>query len=489
MSRKKLFFIAIIAFALLLRLAGIFSRPIWYDEAFSLLVARGNFSLMIQALQADVHPLGYYISLWGWGQIFGNSIAAARGFSVLTGMFDLFILFLIAREVLKSELFLTISAVLLAISPFLIHYQQEIRMYSLMSLFLHMTTLAYLKAEQKGTILWWGIFAFSSALAQHIQSLSAFYLVTLATTPLLKKDWKTSRSLFFSGLAAILLYLPWAISQMIQVKNIQSYWIEKPGLAQIVNTLLSYVTNLPIPAQWLSVSLVMTLWVVIFTLFQTIKTKNNKVGLWLAYLSFTPTALLFLVSQWKPLYIERATLASGGGFLLWVAWMLSETRPPKLIQALTLSFMLIGAGMGFFQHINYQNFPYAPFQKISNMLVAEVRSGAIILHANKLTALPIYYFAPRLPNRFLADPAGAQTDTLSNITQNIIGLEESVDIESATQGASRVYLILFKRDIDEYRSAGIDEHPSIVWLKNKGKLLKTNQIADIILFTFELGTR
>lgn len=69
----------ILLIALLVRLIGIVTRPIWYDEAFSILFSEKGLGQMLYgtlaptgAGSADIHPLGYYTLLWGWMKLLGS---------------------------------------------------------------------------------------------------------------------------------------------------------------------------------------------------------------------------------------------------------------------------------------------------------------------------------------------------------------------------------------------------------------------------------
>ena len=68
-NKRQSTFPAILLLAFLIRLIGITSRPIWYDEAFAILFsAKGPAAMVYGTLAptgtgaADIHPLGYYTS-------------------------------------------------------------------------------------------------------------------------------------------------------------------------------------------------------------------------------------------------------------------------------------------------------------------------------------------------------------------------------------------------------------------------------------------
>ena len=211
LQNPKTKLILILTLALVIRLAGIDTRSIWYDEAFSVLLAeQGPAAILSGTLAADAdlsaaeeHPPAYYFMLWSWMQAFGNSLVAVRMLSIIASLGIVFCAYLIAKHLFNRQTALT-AALLTTILPFQIHYGQEIRMYVFMTFWLCLATLAFLKRQ-------WILFAVTAALAQYTHNLAAFYLIPLAFTPVFQKDWKTLRSVTLAGFAAIIIYSPWLI--------------------------------------------------------------------------------------------------------------------------------------------------------------------------------------------------------------------------------------------------------------------------------------
>src|SRR5690606_16059505 len=58
----------ILAFAL--RVVGMWIPQLWYDENFTLILARLPFDRMIAATAGDVHPPLWYLIEWGWLRLF-----------------------------------------------------------------------------------------------------------------------------------------------------------------------------------------------------------------------------------------------------------------------------------------------------------------------------------------------------------------------------------------------------------------------------------
>ncbi len=95
----------ILILALLARLPGIASRPLWYDEAFAVLFSSKGLAAMLRGtlaaeggVAADVHPIFYYTLLWGWQGMVGSSPAAVRGLSILFGLGTVFLTLLLLHS-------------------------------------------------------------------------------------------------------------------------------------------------------------------------------------------------------------------------------------------------------------------------------------------------------------------------------------------------------------------------------------------------------
>jgi uncharacterized membrane protein len=75
--------VAVIVLALLARFHSITVPVIWYDEAYSILLAEGSPAYIWATTARDVHPPLYYVLLHLWMLLFGNGVLAARSLSAL----------------------------------------------------------------------------------------------------------------------------------------------------------------------------------------------------------------------------------------------------------------------------------------------------------------------------------------------------------------------------------------------------------------------
>lgn len=481
------------ALGLAVRLVGITSRPIWYDEAFAILFAEKGLAAMIfgtltptGAGAADIHPLGYYTLLWLWMQAFGQTLTSVRMLSVLAGTATVALSYLLTRDIFDEKT-AAIAALVVALAPFPVHYSQEIRMYSFLAFWLILATFAFQRGASRGGIVWWMLFSISAALGQYTHNLAAFYLFPLAITPLLRRDWKSLVAVILSSLGSLLLYLPWLLQLPNQIAKVSAvYWVERPGVEKIFTLLLVYVTNLPLPENLLFAGLFIAMVAVSIAVLQTFRHADRKSNaLWLFYLSFAPPILLFLVSQWMPVYIERALLPSGIIFCLWLAWALFGTPLPRILQTGLAILLALGAALGLYQHAAYRDFPYAPYQELDTSLSERIAPGDVIIHSSKLSLLPAEYHDRTLPQIFIADPPGGRTDTLAESTREVLEVTVASDIETATKERRRVWFVIFKRSIEEAQATSANTHSHLQYLEQQFRLIAIEDWDTLQVYLFE----
>lgn len=498
MSNERTTSLGVFLLALVVRILGIASRPLWYDEAFAVLFSEKGLKAMLagtltadaSGAASDIHPLAYYTLLGGWMQVFGESLVSVRMLSTLLGLGIVVLAYFLLRSMFTDARLVSFGTLGVALAPFLVHYSQEIRMYALLALSLTGATFALWQGLHSQKARWWVMFAACAALAQYTQNLAAFYLVPLALTPVFLRRWDKVKMTFLAGIGAVALYLPWLIELPAQFAKIQNaYWVERPTVSTVFTTLLSYVTNLPVDEHWLPLALVVTLLVISLAAYQTYLALHRKLsaarrGLWLAYLAFTPPALAFIFSQWRPVYIERAFLPSGVMFWLWLAWALIATELPRVLRIFCLALLTAGIALGLVTHLTYAGFPYGPYQSLDASLRARVQPGDVIIHSNKLSVLPARYFDRSLEQHFIADPPGSSGDTLAPATQQTLGIQASPSLEAAVGDARRIWFVIYQRSIDEATEVGLDTDPHLAWLEAHFQRESIETWGPILLYVY-----
>jgi uncharacterized membrane protein len=123
----------IVAIYIGLRLWHIGSYSLWYDEVFSVLVAKLPWSdLFRQVILDRIHPPLFYVVLKMWIAAVGSSAEKLRLLSVVFSVLTLAPLWSCMGQARLSKWVKLALLLAIACNPFLIFYSQEIMMYSLL---------------------------------------------------------------------------------------------------------------------------------------------------------------------------------------------------------------------------------------------------------------------------------------------------------------------------------------------------------------------
>ncbi len=116
-----------------LRILFIARAPLWYDENFTLILARLPFDKMIQATAGDVHPPLWYIIEW---MLFHAApslpVWAIRIPALIFSLLAINTFVLLCETLNIPNRVRILSTVLMAILPMQIWYAQEGRMYAML---------------------------------------------------------------------------------------------------------------------------------------------------------------------------------------------------------------------------------------------------------------------------------------------------------------------------------------------------------------------
>lgn len=136
--------VLVVLLALGLRLHQLGSQSLWYDEGTSAGLASRSVATIVRNASNDIHPPLYYLALAWWSKLAGHGEAGLRGLSVFAGVVLVALVLGLGRRLWGWGEGLA-AGFLAAVSPFLVWYSQEARMYSLAAAL--GTALAWVAAE------------------------------------------------------------------------------------------------------------------------------------------------------------------------------------------------------------------------------------------------------------------------------------------------------------------------------------------------------
>lgn len=226
----KKWHIVIILIGIIFISLSAFHTNIWFDEAYSVGMARHTFGEIWQIGGHDVHPVLYYWMLRIVYLISGGSILAYRLFSIIPIATMIILGYTHIRKDFGEKTGIIFSF-LSAFMPAMAVYAVEIRMYSWAILTVTILSIyAYRLAKEDNTKNWI-IFGISSlaSIFLHYYGLMAAGLINIALLIYLIKN-KRKKGLIFIitfGIIQAIAYIPWLIALTRQLNNIShGFWIQ-----------------------------------------------------------------------------------------------------------------------------------------------------------------------------------------------------------------------------------------------------------------------
>lgn len=226
----KTLHIIIIVLGTLFIFSSVFHSNIWFDEAYSVGIANHSLIDIWKIGGNDVHPVLYYWMLRIINILTNGSILAYRLFSAL----PIALLGLLGITHIKKDFGEKTGIIFSFLSyflPMMAVYANQIRMYSWAIYFVTILAIysyrIYLGEYRKKNWIIFGISSLASIFIHYYGLMSAGLINILLLIHLIRnKKWKELRWQVSFGIVQVVLYIPWLIYLMSQMKNISGgFWI------------------------------------------------------------------------------------------------------------------------------------------------------------------------------------------------------------------------------------------------------------------------
>ncbi len=196
--RGSLVILILLAFAL--RVYNLGGLEFWFDEAISSNVAGLGWPGAVEYLRSEPfeHPPLYYLSLYPWQLLAGSSEFALRFYSVFWGLLFVPLLYALIRSLAGGRL-AWLAALLATLSPFLVAYSQETRMYTLLPCLAVFALYTFHRAVERGRPRWWLAYAVLTAVG--VATHYYFALVWVVTTAYLLLERRRRPEMWLWGFA------------------------------------------------------------------------------------------------------------------------------------------------------------------------------------------------------------------------------------------------------------------------------------------------
>lgn len=420
---------------------------IWFDESYSAYLIRGNFADIWSMTAVDVHPPLFYFLLKLWSLVAGTSVIALRSMSVFFGIVSIVLLF----RLLHRHFNLTVAIIgsfFFTLSPMLIRYGQEMRMYTIVITLVIAATDVMLcaldaKDPKKSRRLWFfyailialGMWThYFTATAWIAQLVYILYRQGIFKQGGLKKFWqdKPRRNTMLQtyGLA-VLCYIPWIPFFFKQTMSVQAgFWIgpvNLEALANFISESLLYVAPRELN-NWLLPLVIILISLIIYLSLRTY--RHAKQWAILALIFIPPVVLIILsLPPLSPVYMTRYMIFSL--VLVWAFFGIiigSAIHQPKLRKTALFATVLIiiCAVVGIVEVTNREPNGYVGYTVQDVIAVAE--PGEPILMNNEWNYYDgIAYDTAEHPIVFYRDWCDYQYGSLEPIRQYHYNLFDDLD--------------------------------------------------------------
>ena len=385
-------------------------QSVWFDEAYSIMVAKRSASEIIRLSALDTHPPLYYLILKIWANVFGWSELALRSLSVIFYGASIAVAGCFIKKHFNARAALYILTMLL-LAPLLMRYGFEVRMYAMASLIGVAATAMLVRAHSSKRWTDWLIYGVLVALGMYTLYYLALlwlahlaWLVAMDAGRLRKSSWKECRWIGAYALS-LLLFLPWLSSFLKQVGNDALAPIGQPmNLEQLVgvisfNTIYQPLWQLGVIASVLVVGVIFLATRAINKSLH-IKKINRGILLLLVCYIVVPIAVLMLISLVKSMYVERylAHVAIGLAMLAGASLALSTERENREVWRIASPLvLLVVLAVGATNLSQVGNYNFQRMQKPNVNSVASVvkcSENDVVLAADPYVAIELDYYLP-----------------------------------------------------------------------------------------------
>lgn len=376
--KTKYLHIAIIILGIIFISLSAFHTNLWFDESYSVGIAKHSLIDIWKITGNDVHPALYYWVLHIIYLIFGNNIIAFRLFSVL----GIALLGIIGYTHIKKdfgEKCGIIFSFLTYFLPVMLSYAIEIRMYTwgclvatLCAIYAYRFYINVREKDNKGKLKNLCIFGITSICSCYIHYFGVLTagIINLFLLIYLIKNRKQSKKDLISFLCLaglqVLLYAPWLIYLIGQIEHVHNgYWIEINMLKTPIEV-ISFQFRTPgtdIGFEFdtsMAIGLIVSILLYIYLGIRTYKCKKEKIEIKPALLSFGTYYGVILISLvvsliiWRPVLATRYLMIMTGIFIIGFSYVLSKENNRVVLLVISTVFIVITT----INNINYIDMNY-----------------------------------------------------------------------------------------------------------------------------------
>lgn len=381
----------VLIFGIILRLIFLNSHDFWFDENFSLYIAGLPTLQLLAQIGADNTPPLYYLLLKIFMQ-FSLSEYWLRGLSLISGIASIFLVYLIFEK--KGKQITLLSTLFYALSPLMIYFSVETRMYQLLSLETLGFVFLFQKLLEKYTLKHIIILIFLGIIGVYTHYYFILIIIFSLIYILLKRP-RQFKVWLLSFILIFISFLPWLI---IYIKSSPhpGCWCFGP-LTGIIATFISFSLNgvgFVTQREFLNINpiekfLFVLVSLVVFILFLVGILKVKK-DLYYILLLLGSILLLAIISIFKSLFSPRALLIFSPFFYFFAANGLYLLTKKSFIKSSIAIIVLFGIVL--LISLTNPKLKGEPLKFQASYIEENFKQGDVIAHTSLYTFYSYKYY-------------------------------------------------------------------------------------------------
>jgi uncharacterized membrane protein len=399
---------AITLLAAFLRIYGLGTASLWYDEGATLWFSEGGPNRWI----SDTHPPLYYALVHFWLR-FGNSEYWLRLLSFIPAVATIPIIYCLGKRLFGAKSGL-ISALFMALMAFHVDYSRQARMYTFFVFFFVLTFWSLLSSAREGRRWHWFGYIIAGTLLAYTQGIGILYFAIIACLFPLMSPRRNKLPVWIpftiANVAVVVGFVPWLIvlhGAHFRVEYMN--WVPRPTWLTVPKTLIAFLGSYihvdalygtyfgvrPLLVPGIAILFLPTTMLIGIALRRT-TTKEQWRSIAIAASVFTvPIVAILLISVFfAPIYIDRVLLPSAVGLVLILGAAVSDR---KSTDRLTRLFVIAALVFASFNTVSLLLHPRTEdFRSLSRKLQSAIQPEDSILYVadSGLPKLLVEYYDP-----------------------------------------------------------------------------------------------
>lgn len=363
------------------------------DESQSIWQVTHSFSGMLGVVAQDVHMPFYHILLHGWVLAFGTDVAVVRLPSLIFFLATIPFVYLLARTIVSRKWAL-FAALAFSLSPFMLWYSSEARMYTMLAFFsvINQYFFTRIVKKQKG----WIWYTLSAIMGAYTHYFFIFNLIAQGIFYLFRRSQFAKYTFWrLVGVAAIVIVAiaPWVSYFIAQgaASNTKPL-IATPTAVNFFNVFSQFMFGFQTDAVN---TIIVSCWpLLVIVAFLTVRrhVKATTPVMYLLGAALLPVLLAFGLSfVVNPFFLSRYMLPAIAPLYIVIVWLMAQyKRWYTPVAAIAFIGMLL---FSFYQQVASPLTPVKEsYREVAQSITKEATAHDIIIMSAPFTVYPFEYY-------------------------------------------------------------------------------------------------